>query len=123
VADGSLIRDLHVAAALLLARSNNTEDAMGEFIPQDVYDELYGRKMLTLASDQTGESWAITTDAGDAHLQAILEGRKRVTHGRHCPCSACAQEDWTNPRLAPCGMHGPECPAVYDSIEGEFDRV
>jgi len=35
------------------------------------------------------------------------------THGRHCPCSACAREDWTNPELAHCGMHGPSCPRVY----------
>jgi hypothetical protein len=40
-----------------------------------------------------------------------------VTHGRHCPCTACKQEDWTNPRLAPCGMHGPGCPAAYAPIE------
>lgn len=37
-----------------------------------------------------------------------------VTHGRHCPCSACAREDWTNPKLAHCGMHGPDCPRKYD---------
>jgi hypothetical protein len=37
----------------------------------------------------------------------------RVTHGRHCPCSACAREDWSNPALAHCGMHGPACPGVY----------
>lgn len=36
-----------------------------------------------------------------------------ITHGRHCPCSPCAREDWTRPDLAPCGMHGPDCPAVY----------
>jgi hypothetical protein len=41
-------------------------------------------------------------------------GEPRRTHGRHCPCSACAREDWTNPNLAPCGMHGPSCPAIYD---------
>lgn len=37
----------------------------------------------------------------------------RLTHGRHCPCWACAREDWTNPSLAHCGMHGSECPPVY----------
>lgn len=36
-----------------------------------------------------------------------------VTHGRHCPCSACKAEDWTDPRLAPCGMHGADCPREY----------
>lgn len=39
---------------------------------------------------------------------------KRITHGRHCVCSACAREDWTNPGLAPCGMHGSSCPRAYD---------
>lgn len=38
---------------------------------------------------------------------------ERVTHGRHCFCSACAQQDWSEPQLAPCGMHGPGCPPRY----------
>lgn len=38
---------------------------------------------------------------------------ERITHGRHCTCSACAREDWTNPELAPCGMHGSSCPRSY----------
>lgn len=38
---------------------------------------------------------------------------QRVTHGRHCKCAACAREDWTNPDLACCGMHGEDCPALY----------
>jgi hypothetical protein len=42
--------------------------------------------------------------------------REGLTHGRHCPCSACAREDWTNPGLAPCGMHGPACPPAYAPI-------
>lgn len=37
----------------------------------------------------------------------------RITHGRHCTCGACASEDWTNPKLAPCGMHGASCPREY----------
>jgi hypothetical protein len=37
----------------------------------------------------------------------------RITHGRHCTCSACAREDWTRPDLGPCGMHGEGCPPVY----------
>lgn len=41
------------------------------------------------------------------------QGDERLTHGRHCPCSACAREDWTNPDLAPCGMHGQSCPREY----------
>jgi hypothetical protein len=39
-----------------------------------------------------------------------------VTHGRHCPCSACAAEDWADPELAPCGMHGSSCPRVYAPV-------
>jgi hypothetical protein len=39
--------------------------------------------------------------------------RQRISHGRHCTCGACAAEDWTDPDLAPCGMHGSACPALY----------
>jgi hypothetical protein len=38
---------------------------------------------------------------------------QKITHGRHCTCSACAREDWTQRRLAPCGMHGSSCPREY----------
>jgi hypothetical protein len=41
--------------------------------------------------------------------------RKRVTHGRHCTCSACAREDWAR-ITGPCGMHGSDCPPVYAPI-------
>jgi len=41
------------------------------------------------------------------------EAGGRITHGRHCTCSACAAQDWGEPGLAPCGMHGPSCPAEY----------
>jgi hypothetical protein len=44
-----------------------------------------------------------------------------VTHGRHCTCSACAREDWTR-ITSPCGMHGPDCPAVYAPIVGKRER-
>jgi hypothetical protein len=37
----------------------------------------------------------------------------RITHGRHCTCSACARQDWSEPQLAACGMHGPSCRPVY----------
>lgn len=49
----------------------------------------------------------------------------RITHGRHCTCSACAREDWTNPDLAPCGMHGTDCPALYQPLgpAGTLDKV
>lgn len=47
--------------------------------------------------------------------KSLPQVAKRVTHGRHCPCSACAREDWTK-ITGPCGMHGAECPAVYDPL-------
>jgi len=65
---------VHEVAALLLARSNNTDDAMGEFIPQAVYDSLFERRLLRVASDMTGEAYAMTTVEGDAYLRAALEG-------------------------------------------------
>jgi hypothetical protein len=43
---------------------------------------------------------------------------ERVTHGRHCPCSACCAQDWSEPQLAPCGMHGVSCAPVYDPMTG-----
>lgn len=57
---------------------------------------------------QSAEEWV--SDYARAALVGLPE--ERVTHGRHCPCSACAREDWTR-ITAPCGMHGPDCPAVY----------
>lgn len=45
-----------------------------------------------------------------ARLRAA--GVQRVTHGRHCLCSSCAREDWTNPVFT-CGMHGADCPSKY----------
>ena len=45
----------------------------------------------------------------------------RITHGRHCTCSACKQEDWARPELAPCGMHGPTCPPEYAPLGGAGD--
>jgi hypothetical protein len=50
---------------------------------------------------------------GDSLLDDLT---RRVTHGRHCPCSSCAREDWTNPQLGPCGMHGSACPPVYTPV-------
>lgn len=37
---------------------------------------------------------------------------QRIAHGRHCTCGACARQDWTDPNLV-CGMHGENCPALY----------
>lgn len=55
----------------------------------------------------------------DSFLAARPEdGGERITHGRHCTCSACAREDWTQTHLAPCGMHGPSCPRVYAPLGG-----
>lgn len=39
-----------------------------------------------------------------------------LTHGRHCPCTACRLEDWTRADLGDCGMHGDACPRVYDPV-------
>lgn len=49
----------------------------------------------------------------DRLMPAGQSGSQRITHGRHCTCGSCAREDWTNPDLAPCGMHGEDCPALY----------
>jgi hypothetical protein len=48
---------------------------------------------------------------------------ERVTHGRHCICSACAAQDWAEPGLAACGMHGPSCPPVYAPIGPAGQRI
>src|SRR4051794_31248362 len=34
---------------------------------------------------------------------------QRPTHGRHCDCTPCKAQDWSDPTLAPCGMHGTDC--------------
>jgi hypothetical protein len=49
----------------------------------------------------------------------------KITHGRHCTCSACAREDWTSPGIAPCGMHGSSCPRRYQpwGLAGSRDWV
>jgi hypothetical protein len=65
---------------------------------------------------------AVNFDKG-AIARTVLFTPERVTHGRHCPCSACAQEDWTNPKLAHCGMHGPSCPPVYAPISQDLSRA
>lgn len=57
-----------------------------------------------------------TWDAIADELAAALEA-PRLTHGRHCPCGSCRRQDWTDPKLAHCGMHGPSCPAVYDPVQ------
>ena len=47
---------------------------------------------------------------------SLTAAEPAVTHGRHCPCTGCANEDWTRPDLAACGMHGPDCPPIYAPI-------
>jgi hypothetical protein len=54
---------------------------------------------------------------------AAIRRKARITHGRHCICGACAREDWTDPRLACCGMHGPSCPAAYHPLGRAGDPV
>lgn len=48
---------------------------------------------------------------------------ERITHGRHCVCSACAAQDWAEPGLAPCGIHGSSCPLVYAPLGDAGDIV
>jgi hypothetical protein len=48
---------------------------------------------------------------------------EKITHGRHCVCSACAAQDWAELQLAPCGMHGPSCPPVYAPLGAAGDSV
>jgi hypothetical protein len=47
----------------------------------------------------------------------------KLTHGRHCRCSACARQDWAEPGLAPCGMHGSSCPPVYAPIDAPLGTM
>ena len=46
-------------------------------------------------------------------LSQSVSRPEKITHGRHCTCSACAREDWTQEWIAPCGMHGSSCPREY----------
>jgi hypothetical protein len=45
-------------------------------------------------------------------MNALTKQEYKITHGRHCTCSACAREDWAR-ITGPCGMHGKDCPATY----------
>lgn len=55
----------------------------------------------------------VTADAVIAALDSARAPVERITHGRHCTCSPCARENWGDPSLSHCGMHGPSCPGVY----------
>jgi hypothetical protein len=59
-------------------------------------------------------------DEAQRALQAAVG--KKITHGRHCTCTACAQEDWTNPKFV-CGMHGSGCPSVYAPLGDAGERL
>ena len=81
--------------------------------------EFYGDPEAWMAEDRR---------AATAVLSAVLplirsaDERPRITHGRHCTCTPCRVEDWTNPALAPCGMHGKDCPREYQpwGAAGEY---
>lgn len=53
----------------------------------------------------------------------MSKGSERVTHGRHCSCYACACQDWSEPGLASCGMHGASCPPEYAPLGSAGDTV
>lgn len=55
-------------------------------------------------------------------LLGPLVGEK-ISHGRHCVCSACAAQDWSDPRLSCCGMHGSSCPPMYAPLGGARRRA
>lgn len=58
---------------------------------------------------------AVAAEYSDLAPSAGSSGT-RITHGRHCMCTPCTNEDWTNPNLAHCGMHGPSCPPRYQPL-------
>ena len=76
------------------------------------------RELVTAVLDGALETSNGKVEVSEESLAAIefsvAYGGVAITHGRHCTCSACAREDWTNADLAPCGMHGSDCPALYD---------
>lgn len=109
---------------------------------------------VTVVDEQTGESETQRVADGDyvcivaapadiSHVQVMgATGRthqltikrdprplgpetRRLTHGRHCSCTACRNEDWTRPELTPrCGFHGETaCPKVYAPLGGAGDMV
>ena len=71
----------------------------------------------------------LADESARAVLAAVLplipaaDKRPRITHGRHCTCTPCRVEDWTNPALAPCGMHGKDCPREYQPWGAAGDPV
>lgn len=72
--------------------------------------------------DFPGAASRVPSAPGD--IPAIGGARaERISHGRHCICSACAAQDWAEPGLAHCGMHGESCPPVYAPLGAAGDRL
>lgn len=78
--------------------------------------------MADRSAGEPDERQRLETTGGDDCGAVVSVKTYRVTHGRHCTCSACAREDWTR-ITAPCGMHGPDCPAVYAPIVPDVCHV
>lgn len=58
----------------------------------------------------------------DRAAHQLRTGLAGPRHGRHCPCSACAREDWTNPGLAACDYH-PGVRCAYDGRDAAVDAA
>lgn len=89
---------------------NNPKQTYAVRLDDALIDEI-----IEIVCGWTGETgtdyMAVTVQVREALVRA---SGQRVTHGRHCLCSSCAAENWADPALAPCGMHGPSCPPAYD---------
>jgi hypothetical protein len=72
----------------------------------DEIREFWGRRKDCLNEARIIDALCDAVEALVAPLHA------KQTHGRHCPCGACARQDWTK-ITGPCGMHGKDCPPVY----------
>lgn len=82
-----------------------------------------GRTDIGLAASALNDAewWTLVTPEAVARIVLEAVAAPRITHGRHCTCSACEREDWTNPDLACCGMHGKDCPALYRPLGAAGD--
>lgn len=110
---------LAMKAALDAARETITEQA------QEL-DRLRAAAARVVAADNAGAgTWASEGEERMREMVAALDDLaaaladsasqpegERITHGRHCVCSACAREDWASGQFI-CGMHGRDCPHVY----------
>lgn len=103
-----------VAAEALQAELDTAKEALewiGQFAAAHHHDQESHVLLHALQIDIPSYCETTLTAISEARLSAA--DPPQVTHGRHCPCSACEREDWTQPHLAPCGMQGPSCPPVY----------